>query len=254
MKKDPIKISKHNGYNNQPFFINNTEFLYVKDDSTSNTDIWKMNINNFIETQITKTADEQEYSPTPILNAKRISTVRIDKDEKQRLYQFNFDGNIIQCYNDSLTDIGYHTWINDTLYAGFFVGNPEKLYLKSTKNYSKWLIDKPGRGFKYIKKEDKLYFIDKRNENEFWLKYYDFKTEQIVTLIPMLKGVEDLSILNWRNTQYLIFAYDNVIFYYDSKENKFEALFDTALKNGKITRISSSPNGRKMIVVMNKTN
>lgn len=252
LSEAPIKIHSNQEYNNQAFFIDNNNFLYVKSDSNINTDIWLMNCTTFKERQITFTLHEQEYSPTLLPNFKSLSTVRIDADKKQRLYQINLEGNVIQCYNDSLTDIGYHTWINDTLYVGFFIGDTEKLYLKSTKKYSQWICDKPGRGFKYIKAENKLYFIDKSNDEKWMLKSYDLKNQSEQLLTEMPKGVEDLTLLNWKKKQFLICAFQNVILYYDIKNNTFEPLFDTAITEGNITRIAVNKNSDKMIVVLNK--
>lgn len=252
LSESPIKIHSNQEYNNQAYFIDNTNFLYVKSDSNINTDIWLMNCITFKEKQLTFTLHEQEYSPTLLPNLKKLSTVRIDADKKQRLYQINLEGNVIQCYNDSLTDIGYHTWINDTLYAGYFVGDTEKLYLKSTNNYSHWICDNPGRGFKYINAENKLYFIDKSNNEKWLLKRFDISDQSTQSLTEMPKGVEDLALLNWNKKQFLICAFQNVILYYNNKKNEFEILFDTAITDGNITRIAVNKNSDKMIVVVNK--
>lgn len=248
---DAKPLVQRKGYNNQPFFINNNAFLFTADDTTNTTNIFRYNVSSNTKIQITKTA-ESEYSPTLLSDKNSFSTVRIDKDTLQRLYNFSLAGRLQYTYFDSLINIGYHTWISDTLACLFFVGTPQTLYLKGVSGFSEKIIDNPGRGMQYIKPEKKLYFIQKiSDKNE--LMQYDFATRSVRKICFMPDNSEDLALIHFSKKDVrLITCAQNVIHYYDANRQVFIPMFDTAISEGKITRMAISPNNKYVLVVVNK--
>ncbi|MFQ5446286.1 MAG: hypothetical protein ACE5FF_05075, partial [Saprospiraceae bacterium] len=78
------------GYNNQPFFLSNTELLLtVGMENAGQTDIYLLDIEKKTRLRMTKTP-ESEYSPRVTPGNLFFSVVRVETDEgrSQRLWQY----------------------------------------------------------------------------------------------------------------------------------------------------------------------
>jgi len=111
------------GYNNQPFFMNDEEiYLTVQmANDTTQSDIYALNLETGVKTQVTNTP-ESEYSPTyrfdSHINPKssaEFSCIRVATDENatQRLWTFPLDrSNNGKVIFKTISDIGYHQWMS----------------------------------------------------------------------------------------------------------------------------------------------
>jgi len=121
-----------NGYNNQPQFIRGQLYITAQPDGEQ-TDIYRFNIDRRMQTQVTATA-ESEYSPTPMPGGQHISVVRVSADgnENQQLWRIPANGGDAELMLDSIAQIGYHEWINESMIALFIVGEPHTLFIINT--------------------------------------------------------------------------------------------------------------------------
>ncbi len=87
---NPIFVNSDNkdGYNNQPYFINDNELVITSQRDGKQTDIYKYDFKNFTSTRLTNTEKVSEFSPMSIPGTKAISTVCIEEDgSTQRLWR-----------------------------------------------------------------------------------------------------------------------------------------------------------------------
>lgn len=117
------------GYNNQPkFFSENELWLTVqKPGDTTQTDIYLLNLTEKTVAAATRTRKTAEYSPTLMPGGDRFSAVRVEEDGNQRLWSFplNAEDNGKPEF-ETIYDVGYHCWINDTSAALFIVGHEQE--------------------------------------------------------------------------------------------------------------------------------
>lgn len=248
--KEAVNLTNRKGYDNQPHFVDNQTILFVSDEGTPDTNVWQYDLKTGQKKQLTYTT-ESEFSPTLMPKKNGFSAVRIDNDGKQRLHAFDLQGHHQQVLLDSTLDIGYHTWVSDTLLSLFFVGNPQRLYLQGVKGFKQKLLDSPGRGMKYLKSQNSLYFVSKKAPKQWMLMRYDFTNNETTECCLMPEGVEDLAVVMFaKKVEKLICPAKGVIQIFDEKAKQFVPYLDTKISQGSITRIAVSPDGTKIAVVI----
>ncbi len=192
-----------NGYNNQPFFVNDDE-LYITvqmADDTTQTDIYSLNIKRNILTQVTSTVDS-EYSPKlkpmddededPVLTCVRVEA---DGEDTQRLWQFPLDrSDNGEPVFESIVDIGYYAWLKPSEVALFITGSPHRLILAETKNGStsnitsdigRCLARMPAGALAYVHKGEDSWLLKRLNP---FNRYSNLVT-------PTLSEAEDYAVL-----------------------------------------------------------
>lgn len=203
---NPKYLSNFNpyGYNNQPHFASNELLLLTVQfpQDTTQTDIYSLNLATRTKTRITATV-ESEYSPTlvPMANPRDLphfSTIRVESDgnNTQRLWKFPLNlSNNGQPLMPSVTDVGYHCWINPRELALFIVGEPHQLATADvaredltnvTANIGR-CIQKMPRG--------NVAFVHKISANSWLIKSFNNANYRPKLVTATLKGSEDFVVL-----------------------------------------------------------
>jgi hypothetical protein len=208
------------GYNNQPFFMNDDE-LYISVQypwDTTQTDIFSLNLMSKEFVQVTQTK-ESEYSPKLSPDGKGFTVVRVDANNKkmQRLWQYPLDrSNGGTAVLKNSTDIGYYQYITPQKLIAFVV-EPEEKYHMSTyevgTEYETRFSTRIGRCFQPLA-GGKVAFMDKSDEEAWQIISFSPSDYQFQTLanIPNTSGGEDFvilpdgTILMGKNSELLYFS------------------------------------------------
>ncbi len=245
---DPINITSRKGYDNQPAFSpDGTYVLYTRyDDSTKQSDIYKYDIKTKNITQFTKTPTS-EYSPTFMPEAKNISVVMVEKDSAQRLWKFPIAGGAPVCIMQNVKEVGYHSWINKDSVALFILTKPSftiQLANIATQKASV-IADSVGRCMRM--KDHLLWYTTKLGVLNTVYEYHPKLKKSV------LKGVIE-------NEDYCFYGKsvwscsDNSIVsgYMNDKSGATEIANLEKFGITKITRITISPDGKKIALVSNR--
>jgi len=186
------------GYNNQPAFMSDSElYLTVGIPGDGQTDIYKLDIEKMTKLQVTRTA-ESEYSPTLMPDGRSFSSVRVEMDNKQsqRLWSFPFSRtNNGKPFFPSVTNIGYHFWLDNYRVALFIVGEPSYLAVGDVRDGSITdLTTNIGRGFQ-TSPAGNLAYIHKATETTWYIKEMNNETLRSRIIAPTLEGSEDFCVL-----------------------------------------------------------
>ncbi|MDA8692653.1 hypothetical protein N9L92_01230 [Saprospiraceae bacterium] len=199
--KDPVFLSNFNarGYNNQPSFIGDDLVLFTTNYySADQTEIAQMDLFDETLTRITYTK-ESEYSPQKMADKDVFSCVRVETDNvTQSLSVYPIDGiGYAKRLLHNTNNVGYYTWINKERVAMFLVDEPNHNLaiadIDSEKR--KIVIDKIGRTLK-MTKTGELLFVHKIAPDEWYIKSYNFFSNQSKTITKTISGVEDFELLN----------------------------------------------------------
>ena len=107
---NPVNITNHKGYDNQPFFYK-TNIYYSSEVDSGQMDIKKHNYLQKTTIAITHTADN-EFSPTITPDGKFISCILQRKNGKQDLVKYSLNGGEPTVLVDNLK-VGYYAWIDN---------------------------------------------------------------------------------------------------------------------------------------------
>ncbi len=175
--QNPTNICQFNdGYNNQPFFLDNDNLLFTSDYMNENsTDIFQYNCLKKTLKNLTNTPKYKEYSPTLSSNKKSFYVVR-QLDKEQAFCKYNLsDGKFNERLFGNLSTVGYFRFIDNKTCAMFLVTEPVSLVIGNVNdNKITTIATDIGRGLKLDKKK-RLIFTTKEND-EWILKSYKNNT------------------------------------------------------------------------------
>ena len=125
-------------YDNQPSFINEYQLVFSAADENGNHDIIVYNFESDKFTNLSKTSDRSEFSPSITDCGMYIAAVVMEEDEKQRIWLYPTSFEPAELLYDDIEPVGYYDWY-DNKAAMFVLGEPNKLIYARGRNDLKHL-------------------------------------------------------------------------------------------------------------------
>ncbi len=240
----PTVVADGPEYENQPSFEPSGALLFTRMEG-ERTNIWRWRPDTGAE-RLAAT-EESEYSPTFIPGGEGdISTVRVEKDETQRLWRLKKD-QTFQPIFQTIKPVGYHAWCGRYV-ALFVLGEPHELRIATLGSEESRLVDAAiGRCMQRVPGQEAVsYSVEEEGGHR--LKVYDFSTGKTRELRQLPQGTEDYV---WLDDGTLITSDGESILRGDAGGESWDTL-ECPLKLNKITRLALSPDGTKLAVVHQK--
>lgn len=243
-------IADHVGYDNQPRFIDNQSLYFTRMEDI-NADIWHWQVSDSNNNKVKKLTStlESEYSPTPIPFKKdAFSTVRVEHDNTQRLWQVNSDGSFELLFN-SIKPVGYHVWQNQNI-AMFILGEPHRLEVTRFGQETTTIVDSSiGRTLSNVPGSEKVsYSVEKDGRHQ--LKLYDFASGASETLLMLPASSQDYA---WLSANKLISSDGVNLLWTNINDAKWQMVkLPQGLLLKGLSRIAISPNGERIALVHHK--
>lgn len=234
------------GYDNQPYFLNDTTLLYTRIAGDLQADIYQYFLGKKINVKFTDTK-ESEYSARLIPSKKAISVVEVEKDSAQRIWRFDLAGKDGTVYIPHIDSVGYYAWLNDSTFAAFILTEPSSLQICSTTHKNtKTIATNIGRCMQ-VSTFGNLYFTRLEKDSVRWLCRTESNGE-ITKLIEFYKGVEDFVL---SNNNIVFCAKEGMIYYSDNQFISGWRLCGNFSAYGvnNINRLALSPDNKKMALV-----
>jgi len=240
----PINVSNDPGYDNQPFFISNTELLFAANNETQ-TDIGHYLIQEKQKRYIHPKTEGGEYSPRQIPGSNDIAAVRLDPDGKQRLYRYsapNYTQN--QEWIPEL-QVAYYALHSEHLLLGTVLsGNTLDLVLANNKTGQvDTLLTKAGRSIHKVPDSDAMSYTALNEEGNYDIYQIDVKTQESFFVAQLPIGIQDHI---WTSDAMMIIGSGSSLYTYDLfGDGSWEPMMDLAKYGIKdISRLSMSPDGK----------
>lgn len=195
----PTNITKRPfGYDNQPHFSRDGKSLfYTSMRDGVQADIYRYELATGRTTQVTRTP-ESEFSPTITPDGRHFSSVLIEKDKTQRLWQFRLSDGRASLVLPGVKDVGYHCWLSATKLLLFIVGKKDDHRLVIADRASgttRKIADHPGRSLHLAPTGKTAYYVDQRQKSGWWIMALDLATLQATRLVQTLPKSEDFAVL-----------------------------------------------------------
>lgn len=189
------------GYDNQPFFASNSEFLYTAaDNETGETDIWRYDITNDASHRVTDTPDASEYSPRiPPGEAELAYLYQAPGEYAGRAYLANPDNSDARPAHE-LSPVGYYVFSGDMRHVvTFALGEPMTLQLidRSTEPETVTQIaENPGRTLLRAVSDDFDAFVSTTDENGLTsVKGLTFATGELTGAFDLPAASQDFAVV-----------------------------------------------------------
>lgn len=250
-------FTNREGYDNQPFFHPDNKWLYyssIRNDGQS--DIYRFEWENKKSYKVTQSY-EDEFSPQVIPGRNSFSTVRVEFNQKQRLWSFDIlNPEMPEVLFPEIERVGYSAWMDANNLALFIVSPDEQshelIHLKVSNKETKQVDSHIGRGFAIRPQSNELLYVSKRDSSNWVLNLFNSSTESSKLIAPALNSSEDYC---WLNSNLIISAKGKILYSLDLRDNNKEwkpvlNLSDNII--GSIERIAIQPKHKRIAFVVNK--
>ena len=244
---NPVNITNHKGYDNQPFFYK-TNIYYSSQEDSSQMDIKKYDYLHKTTSIITHT-EENEFSPTITQDQKFISCILQRRNGKQDLVKYPLNGGEPIMLIDNLK-VGYHAWLDNNSLLLFVLEDTSTNglhYYNVTTKENKKLATDIGRSLQKVPGKQAVSFI-KKTPGEWLVREYDATTKKIITIMPALHNHEFVA---WTNKGLALMSDGNDIYFAKQGNNNWKKIKingEIPLKN--ISRLAINEQNTKLAVVV----
>jgi len=246
----PRNLTDRDGYDNQPAFTEDGRMLLFASARSGSVDIYGYDLVTDELRQLTDTP-EREYSPSPVPEYLGFSTVRVETDGSQRLWQFDPSGRDPVLLLEWEDDVGYYAWIDPDVVALRLEDEPTELRFADVD--SGWVeresvMTDVGRSLHRVPGKNAISFVHTDPEGEWWITELDLMLREQTRLVPTLEGSEDYA---WTPTGDLLMAQGSKLFRWrrDVDETWAEIADFAAGGLDHITRLAVSPDGTQLALV-----
>jgi len=244
----PKLISQAVRYNNQPHFSADSRVVYfTAEQEDEQTDVWSYDIASERRSAISH-SPESEFSPTPMPGLNAVSVIRVEADQRQRLWSINTDDGEATLLMPDVEPVGYHAWISEDTAALFILGDVMTLHRsKRGKGPSVPMAENIGRTLRRHPATGEALYVDK-NLEPWWISAMDFSSRDSTRVMPLFPGVEDFEVDSagrfWTGS-------GSKIYRSHSQNSQWGLLMDLkeyGLDN--ISRLAVSPDGAWLAIVV----
>ena len=245
---NPRNISENIGYDNQPSFSKDDQYLYYSSwTDNDQTDIIKYSLAGGTKINISR-SEGSDYSPYQIPDGKSVSAVVLEKSGDQKLCRYKVKNGKMKVLVDSVV-IGYYHWFDKSTVFAFLLGTPPFLYeINPKKETYVPITASVGRSIHRIPNKNEISFIDKSTEP--WsVKSYHPDLKSTKYLAPVVSdSSEDLA---WTPDGNLLMGIGTVLYQWNGEEWVAVESIERFDLTG-ITRLAVSHGGNKIALVVNE--
>ncbi|WP_238325432.1 TolB family protein [Lunatimonas lonarensis] len=253
------QITNRDGYDNQPYFINNKQIAFTSRAKNGSSDIILYSFDTKKFTNMTRTNEVSEYSPALTSCGTYISAIRVEQDGKQRLWLYPINFGEPALLYDNISPVGYYGWSGETAALSVVGEEKNKLIFPYSKSDIQPIAFDVGRCVQARPGKKGIGFIDYSQASStaegisYTLKVYDTKSRTIENLGSTLPGSEDFL---WLDKNRVIMARGKELFirHVRRKEGWYKFAVVSVPGYGGITRMALSPRKDKLILVMDRLN
>jgi hypothetical protein len=247
---NPVNITHHKGYDNQPSFdADNTLIYYSSFNEDGRSDIKTYNYKKK-ETKSFTTTQEREYSPTLTPDKYFMSCIIQRDNNAQDLGKYPITGGTPDVIINNMI-VGYHAWMDNSHLALFILGDPNTLHLYQLPTKQDTILaSNIGRSLHKIPGTQTFSFIQKTAEKDWLIKKVDLGTYKISTIAKTIPDHEDIA---WTSDGLILSSDGEKLFVFnpgkDSSWREIEIKAGKEILKG-VTRLAVSQKGDKLAVVV----
>ena len=240
---NPVNISAHPGYDNQPSFHPKRPILYYSSArADGRTDILAYDWKKAATTSVTLTT-EREYSPTVTPDRRHLSCIIQRDNGAQDLGQYPLTGGDARVLIDNLI-VGYHAWLDATRIIAFVLGQPQTLRMVDlTTGKDRILADSIGRSIHRIPGTASVSFVDKSDAHRWRIR----KVNPDLTLGDVALALPQREDIAWLPDGHLISSDGERVMILMAGADDWQPV--PGFTRSGITRIAVSADGKKLAVV-----
>jgi len=244
----PVNVTARDGYDNQPSFLPDGTTLLYSSRRGNQVDVFSLDLDSGDRRRMAATL-ESEYSPTSAPDASGITVVRVERDGRQRLWTFPFDGGTPRSVLEGVNYVAYYAWIDANTIALSILGEPPTLQVADLTDGSLRLLrDEVGRSLQPVPGRRAIAYVHRPATGQASIREWDLDDDTDRLLAPTVGDGQDFvwmpdgQLLMARGTELLVFT--------PGTSGEWSPLADFANDGlGPISRIAVSDRGDRLALV-----
>jgi hypothetical protein len=240
----PRNLTNRPGYDNQPFFTPAGDILFVQMEGDK-TDIWRWNSGTQQSSRVTETADQGEFSPTPIPGSNGgISYIRSPTNTDGRLWRMPEEGAEPEVVFPDIGPVGYHAWFDAENVALWLLQEPSLLQAVVLETQERETIASgAGRSPQSVPGRRAVSFT-RAVEGGTMIELYDLDRDDTEALAMLPEGGEFHA---WTPDGVLLGSAGSQVFAWS--DNGWQVLADLSDLGLTVSRLAVSPSGTHLALV-----
>ncbi len=251
-----IPVTEREGYDNQPYFINNEQLVFASMDEDGYSEIIMFNFETGKFTNMTKTPEFSEFSPALTDCGQYISAVRVEQEGRQRLWLYPINMGEPELLYDDIEPVAYYGWAGD-IAALMVLGEPNRLVFPYSRDDIHEIATNTGRAVRVRPKSEQITFLDKSGNTvvdgrqAYTLKVFKTDERKVVDLGLALGGSEDFI---WVNKNRILMARGMELYMRNVKKGiRWEKVATLDIPGySHISRLALNPKGNRLVLVLEK--
>ena len=244
-------VTNRPGYENQPFFTNDSRsFLFSQSDAYQ-TDVFEYFIDTGETKQVTKT-DTMEFSPQPSPNNDTISFVTDGEGANQSVWHINRDDKTpVWTLKDQpeREPVGYYSWNHDTGYILFWSRYGFNVrFVHETKKLSHYISGNAVPTSPHMIPGTKFFsFLHRQGNGQVWIKELNPETLAVRPVTPVIGNNTHYG---WAPDGSIVMMEGTVLHRWAPDAEGWQKVADLGVQGlASATRVAVSPDGKKLAVV-----
>lgn len=249
---EPRNVTDRRGYDNQPLFLLDESGFLFTSFLDGQADTYRYELETDTIHRVTATP-AGEWAPALTPDGIGFTISRIEEGEVfQRLWRFPMDGRSPQVVLRDVTGAGYHTWVDAQTVALYLVADPPELALVDVASTHREVVAvNVGRCIHVLPGGRELLYVDKSDPDRWLVRQLDLDRMETVRAVPAVSGREDFAV---QADGSILMGSAGRLLVNRPGEDSWELLADwTDSLPGEITRISVSPSGRYLAIVVRES-
>ncbi|MEX2591966.1 MAG: hypothetical protein WD426_04270 [Anditalea sp.] len=249
-------ITDSPGFDNHPNFINDIQLVFSSRPDSGMNDIIMYNFETNQFTNLTRTADKSELSPSLTDCGLYVSAVTMEEDSTQRLWLYPINMGEPELLYDDIMPVGYYDWY-DNIAAMSVLGSPNKLVYPYSKDEVVTLAENVGRSIRKRPKTSQITYLNAGSnvvvdgKKALEIMSYDLKKKSSENLGVALGDSQDFI---WIDKNQMLMAQGKDLYLRNIKRSiSWEKIATLSLPGYKgISRMALSPKSDKLVLVMER--
>ncbi|MFT4874127.1 hypothetical protein [Congregibacter sp.] len=240
----PRNLTNRPGYDNQPVFTSAGDILFVQMED-GRTDLWRWSTQEERSTRVTATAEQGEFSPTPIPDSDGgISYIRSPDDTSGRLWRMPREGAAAEIIFADIGPVGYHAWFDASHVALWLLQDPSVLQLVELDSQaSRTLATGVGRSPQSVPNGRAVSFTRATDSGRV-VEMYDLDLDRTEVLALLPEGGDFHA---WTPDGVLLGSAGSRVFAW--REGSWQQVVDLTHLGLTLTRLAVSPDGTRLALV-----
>lgn len=242
-------LTERGGYDNQPWFLPGGAALLYVAEHDGQTDVYRYDLATRQATQVTRTPEWREYSPTLSPDGSEMYVVRWDRPvENGALWRYTASGEPRAPVQGGVPQVGYYAFADSATLA-LFVNDSVRSFVVS--DFGAGRPDTVSTGIggsapQRIPGTRAVSVLARNGDGDWWITRFDPRTRSFAPLTPVLPGGTNYV---WTRGGSVLMGWGSTLYEWDPRVGPGWAAVGRFQGLENISRIALSPDQRRIVFV-----